>query len=67
MISKKLHESRVINFEDSELDLHKAINILNKFTYQRIKEIVQDLDNFDYYILEYFFDGISINKPKIAD
>ena len=64
MISKKIHKARIINFEDEELTLHTAIGRLLE-----LKEFLYAgdiaLDEFDYYVLDYFFDGIS--KPLVQD
>lgn len=62
MISKKLHNSNVINFYDSELTIHKAIEIFNQIGKQTVLEKTVDLDDFDKYILDYFYDGIKITN-----
>lgn len=63
MISKKIHESALINFYDSNLTIHQTIEIFNELGIETILKNV-DLDEFDKYILEYFYDGIKINnKP----
>lgn len=59
MLSKKIHYSNVINFNDKELTIHSIIDKLNEIGISNIKENVIDIDEFDIYILEYFFDGIS--------
>lgn len=61
MISKKIHKSGIINFYDQELTIHSVIEIFNSIGINKIKENVA-LDEFDNYILEYFFDGIKINQ-----
>ncbi len=60
IISKKIHEAKMINFYDRELTLHRTIEIFNEIGIEAIIERV-DLDEFDKYILNYFFDGIEIN------
>lgn len=62
MISKKLHHSEIINFYDSELTIHSTIDHFNKIGKQAILDTTDDLDDFDKYILNYFFDGIRINR-----
>lgn len=57
MISKKIHNSKLINFYDSNLTIHKTIEILSEIGINTIFKTVT-LDNFDRYILEYFYDGI---------
>lgn len=63
MISKKIQESKLINFYDSNLTIHKTIEIFNELGIETIKEKV-NLDEFDKYILNYFYDGIKTNKKK---
>lgn len=60
MISKKLHESGIINFYDKELTIHQAIEIFNEIGKNSIIKRTKRLDEFDKYILEYFFDGIKV-------
>jgi len=61
MISKKIHKSNLIDFYDSSLTIHQAIEIFNELGIESIKEKV-DLDEFDKYILDYFYDGIKTNE-----
>nr|MBU3860493.1 hypothetical protein [Flavobacterium sp. MC2016-06] len=61
MISKKIHKSGVINFYDQELTIHSVIESFNFIGIKKIRDKVE-LDEFDNYILEYFFDGIKINQ-----
>jgi hypothetical protein len=61
IISKKIQESKLINFYDSNLTIHQTIEIFNELGIEIIKEKV-DLDEFDKYILDYFYDGIKTNK-----
>ncbi|GIJ94074.1 MAG: DEAD/DEAH box helicase [Bacteroidota bacterium] len=60
MISKKLDESKIINFYDPNLTIHKAIDIFNEIGLGTILEKVE-LDEFDKYILKYFYDGITVD------
>ena len=64
MISKKIHNSKIINFFDSELTIHKAIEIFNEIGIKKIIEQTGNLDNFDIYIIEYFFDGIKTTNAQ---
>ncbi len=59
MISKKIHLSEIINLENTEKDLHSVINDFNEVTYEKVIQQVKTLDDFDKYILKYFFEGIS--------
>lgn len=62
MISKKIHESNIIDFYDSELTIHKVVEKLNKIGKEAIIERTNNLDEFDKYILNYFFDGIKMTN-----
>lgn len=62
MISKKLHESKVIDFYDSDLTIHKVITQFNEIGKEMTIERTKNLDKFDRYILDYFFDGIKITN-----
>jgi len=64
MISKKLHESEVIDFYDSELTIHSVIEQFNEIGKEMIIEVTNNLDEFDIYILDYFFDGIKITNAQ---
>ncbi len=57
MISKKIQNSGLFDFMQQDLPIHRAIDILNEIGPARIKAI-KDLQEFDRYILDYFFDGI---------
>lgn len=61
MISRKLHNNNVINFQDGELTIHSAIL---KFLEIKKENILSNsfLDEFDKYILEYFYDGITLEE-----
>tara|TARA_R110000764_G_scaffold212617_1_gene298932 strand:- start:914 stop:3028 length:2115 start_codon:yes stop_codon:yes gene_type:complete len=64
MISKKLHESKVIDFYDSELTIHNVIEQFNEIGKEKTIERTNNLDEFDKYILNYFFDGIKITNAQ---
>lgn len=61
MLSKKLHKYKFINFENNELNIDE---VLEKFKESSAEYIVRlfkkhnDFDNFDEYILKYFYDGL---------
>lgn len=61
MISKKIHNSKIIDFYNSELTIHKTIEILNDAGINTILEKVE-LDEFDRYILEYFYEGVKVRN-----
>ena len=59
MISKKIHQSNLIDLENPELSLHEVIEILKSIGYKKIISETENLHPFDKYILEYFYSGIS--------
>ncbi|RFC35020.1 MAG: DEAD/DEAH box helicase [Candidatus Nitrotoga sp. SPKER] len=64
MLAKKIHTSGLVNFEDENLDLHSAIELLRKIK-PKIQAKVEGLDAFDRYVLDYFFEGIAIQQPRV--
>lgn len=63
MISKKIHNVGVIDFEDPKLTLRDAILKLKEIGERLIIE-KSKIDDFEQYILHYFFDGISSCSNK---
>ncbi|MNL29748.1 hypothetical protein D3C87_1514420 [compost metagenome] len=59
MISKKIHASKCIDLESPELDIHTAISAFNLLGKEKLVERVANLQAFDHYIIDYFYDGIS--------
>ncbi|MEX0778111.1 MAG: DEAD/DEAH box helicase [Balneolales bacterium] len=64
MISKKLHESEVIDFYSKELTIHRVIEQFNEIGKDSTIERTAGLDEFDMYILNYFFDGIKMTNAQ---
>jgi len=62
MISKKIHVSEIIDFYDSELTIHKVVEKFNEIGKESTIKRTNNLDEFDKYILNYFFDGIKISN-----
>jgi hypothetical protein len=60
MISKKIHNNKLINFYDKDLNIHNALELFNEIGLEKILSI-QALTPFDKYIIEYFYDGIKTN------
>lgn len=58
MISKRIHSKGLIDFYDREMSIHDALDKFNKIGLQKMVSFLE-LKEFDRYILEYFFDGIS--------
>lgn len=63
MLAKKIHASGLINFENEKLDLHSAIELLRAMQPEILGK-VKELDSFDRYVLEYFFDGIALQRSR---
>ncbi|MEJ0009494.1 MAG: hypothetical protein WDN72_02570 [Alphaproteobacteria bacterium] len=61
MVSKKLQRNNVINFMDDTLTLDMAIRVFQRLGKERVLA-TPTLDSFDKYILEFFYDGITIDK-----
>lgn len=61
MISKKIHQHKLINFHDTELKIHSVLEDFNRIGMQTVLAI-SSLSEFDKYIIEYFYDGITVNK-----
>ncbi|MCW7552725.1 DEAD/DEAH box helicase [Endozoicomonas gorgoniicola] len=62
MISKKIHDSGLINLEDDEISIHDVLDSFNELGYDQVILRATDLDYFDKYILEHFYEGIY--KPE---
>ncbi len=61
IISKKLHECGFINFENKELTLEQALDKFKEYTADDIINILKEnnlYDDFEDYILNYFYDGL---------
>lgn len=64
MISKKIHNCNIINFEDNDLSINDAIKQL-RFNRENIVEELKKknlYDDFDEYILDYFYSGLANNN-----
>jgi hypothetical protein len=59
MISRKLHQNHIINFLDENLNIHIAIDRFLRIGKVYINSL-QFLDDFDRYIIDYFYDGITL-------
>lgn len=66
MISKKIHQAKLIDFEDKELDIHSAIRKLLTIGHEKICQL-DTMSYFDNYIVSHFFDGISQVKRSVAE
>ena len=61
MLSKKIHSCKLINFYDKNLTLHSAIDLFKQIGIDKIYKRA-GLKDFDYYILDYFYEGLKTNK-----
>lgn len=61
MISKKIHAVKLIDFYNQEQNIH---TILNKFIQIGLGELFNrvQLSPFEWYIVEYFYDGIKASN-----
>ena len=60
MLSKKIHLKGIIDLENNDIPLHDIIVQFNKVGLKNIKEkLGDDLQPFEHYILDYFYDGIT--------
>jgi len=58
MISKKIQSYNLIDLSDHETPLHQIISNIKRIGKEEIFEKVTTLDNFDKYIINFFFEGI---------
>lgn len=66
MISRKIHQSGVVNFLHPQMDLQSALGEFKRLGIEEILSI-QTLDKFDRYIVKFFFDGITPYTLNRAD
>ena len=66
MISRKIHDTGVINFEDEDLTLHDTLDKFRAIGKDNLCKRVDELDDFDKYIIDYFYDGISLSSEEKA-
>ena len=58
MISRKIHNAGLIDFEDKELTTKQVISKFAEIGKERIYQI-DTLDSFDRYVVDFFYDGIA--------
>jgi DEAD/DEAH box helicase len=67
IISRKIHNAGVIDFESSSYNIKTMISKL-KMTRHQIENSSQvALDDFDKYLLNFFFDGVTSNADNFSD
>lgn len=62
MISRKIHDSGKINFEDDSKKISEIINEFLNIGYESLIQSIDNLDDFDKKIIEWFFEGIQEKK-----
>lgn len=62
MISRKLQDAQVMDFEQKGADLHGIIKSFLNISLQDIVFKAPTLDKFDIFILSYFYDGIALKR-----
>ncbi|MCR2828993.1 hypothetical protein NR402_01635 [Acidithiobacillus ferrooxidans] len=60
MISRKIHSAGIINMENLGDDVYNAIRHFRSIGIDELVRNVGDLDDFDVYIMKYFYDGINL-------
>lgn len=64
MISKKIQDAGVVDFFDPDLSLHSAVNRLRSISLRGIIRRVPQLQDFDLYLLNYFYEGIQVARDR---
>jgi hypothetical protein len=59
MISKKIHNAHILDITNEEISLHLLLDQLREIGHEKMCQSVNNLNEFDKYILKYFYDGIS--------
>ena len=66
MISRKINAAGIVNLEDHQVNIHDLIETFRGIGLDRLLRSVGDLDEFDAYILHYFYDGISHKNENLT-
>jgi hypothetical protein len=67
MLSRKLHDAKYFDFENTDIKLHDVIRFFNEKSAEEVKNAVTNFDSFDKYIFDYFYEGILIKSDNIMD
>ena len=59
MISRKIQDSGLINFEDESIEISEIIEQFNNIGQENLIENLKDIFLFDKFIINYFYEGIS--------
>jgi len=66
MISKKIHSARVIDLEDQTIEVHEVIERFRAIGQESLARSVGNLDEFDIYIIRYFYEGIEFRSANLT-
>lgn len=58
MISRKIQNSGLFNFERQDIEVNEALRELTQIGAEGLAATCKEIDDFDKYILDYFFEGI---------
>ncbi|MFD0765919.1 DEAD/DEAH box helicase [Mucilaginibacter lutimaris] len=64
MIARKIHSNHIIDFMDESLTIHIAIHKFQEIGKIKLLQY-KCFDEFDKYILDYFYDGITLSNEEI--
>lgn len=64
MLARKIHEAGIIDFSKQDLSLHAALTAMRKGRDNIFS--IAELDEFDLYVLRYFFEGIELADPMLS-
>lgn len=66
MISRKIHAAKVLNLENPAISVHEAIETFRKIGCEQLVKSVGEFDEFDEYILRYFYEGIEYERWSLT-
>lgn len=58
-LSRKIQNSGLIDLENDEMEVSDIIEEFKKIGYDKLTESIQDIHQFEKFILKYFYSGIS--------
>ena len=65
-VSKKIHCSGIHNFEGEQQDIHATINELLQNKESILTNFTENGEQFELYILKYFYEGITHRQPAMS-
>lgn len=66
MISKKIQSARVLDLEDQTVEVHEILERFRTIGRESLVRSVGDLDEFDIYIIRYFYEGIEFQRGRLV-